>query len=169
MKGLRSGPLTETLKARFAARWERGNEGWQHSYFSPGGGNSLGEVNNVVARLLLDWEPVDALSVNVSLNGWKNKSDSLAGQYVSFNPQNDIVTGAFGGLAPVANFGPVLGPQFGVSPTTSLRQLVAPLLTYPFAPNDAQVPPTGLPRTRRVPTSGTIRPRCGPTGAYPKT
>jgi iron complex outermembrane receptor protein len=137
-EGFVSGPLTDTLRARFAARWDYGNQGWQESYYSPGPGHRLGKVNDFVGRLLLDWKPADAFSLELNLNGWSNKSDPLAGQYIAYNPQNDIVNGAFGGLIPVADFGPVLGPQYGVPPSTSLRQLVAPLVAYPFAPQNAQ-------------------------------
>ncbi len=136
--GYVSGPLTDTLRARFAARRDYSNHGWQESYYSPGPGNTLGRVNDAIARLLVDWNPQDRLSFELSLNGWKNKSDPIAGQYVAYNPQNDIVNGAFGGLVPVAIFGPVLGAQYGVPPGTSLRELVAPLIAYPFAPANAR-------------------------------
>jgi len=138
VEGYLSGPFSDTLKARLSARWDRGSEGWQESYHSPGPGAKLGEVDDFMARVLLDWDPSDQLSVELNLNGWTNKSDPPAGQYVSLNPQNDIATGAFGGLVPVAQFGPVLGEQYGVPADTSLRELVAPLFAYPFAPEDAQ-------------------------------
>jgi iron complex outermembrane receptor protein len=138
LEGFVSGPMTDTVRARFAGRWDRGGEGWQESYHSPGPGHRLGEVDNLVGRVLLDWRPNDGFSLELNLNGWKNRSDPPAGQYVSFNPQNDIVNGAFGGLVPVANFGPVLGARYGVPASTSLSALVAPLIAYPFAPADAQ-------------------------------
>ena len=56
VEGFVSGPLTDTLKARFAARWDYGNEGWQESYHSPGPGHRLGKVNDFVGRLLLGEE-----------------------------------------------------------------------------------------------------------------
>ena len=77
-----SGPLSSTLKARLAFRTEQGGA-WQISQSNPS--DRLGNADRVFGRLLLDWEPTDRLTVQVNLNGWLDRSDSQAGQFVVTN------------------------------------------------------------------------------------
>jgi outer membrane receptor protein involved in Fe transport len=78
-----SGPLTETLSARFAVTGTHSDD-WQKNYLRDG---ELGAQRKVAARLLLDWRPNDDLLVSLKLNGWKDKSDNQAPQLVLAAPR----------------------------------------------------------------------------------
>jgi len=78
--GFVSGSLSETLKARFSARRETRGD-WQRSSSR---NDEIGERDFTVARILLDWEPSDTLRFGVNLNGWQDKSDSQANQFIGF-------------------------------------------------------------------------------------
>ncbi len=78
--GFISGPLADTLKARASVRREtRGN--WQESSSR---NDELGERDFVTGRLLLEWEPSDNLRFLLNANGWQDKSDSQANQFIGF-------------------------------------------------------------------------------------
>lgn len=79
-----SGPLATNLNARLAGRIERA-DGWQQSNSRPGDSN--GKVENYMGRLLVDYDPTDRLRFRVNLNGWKDKSETIAPQYTAFFPQ----------------------------------------------------------------------------------
>ncbi|MGE4430336.1 MAG: TonB-dependent receptor [Sphingobium sp.] len=83
MEGFVSGPLSSTLKARIAGRAEWADP-WQISNSRPDDRN--GRVENYMARFLLDYEPVDTMRFQFNLNGWKDKSDTQAAQYIAFQP-----------------------------------------------------------------------------------
>lgn len=71
-----NGPLTSTLRARIAARGLRGDD-WQYSYTRRDG---LGAKRFFQGRLLLDWTPTDRLKLAFNANGFRDKSDTQAGQ-----------------------------------------------------------------------------------------
>ncbi|BEV01199.1 TonB-dependent receptor [Novosphingobium olei] len=77
--GFVSGPISSTLRARIAARKEYGGD-WQQSASRPG--DTFGKTDRVQARLLLDWDASDRLKLSFNLNGWRDKSDPQAGQFV---------------------------------------------------------------------------------------
>jgi iron complex outermembrane recepter protein len=83
--GFVSGPLTDTLRARFAVQTTQREDGWQQSYTHD---DTLGRANKTLARMLLDWTPNDALSVRLNVNGWLDKSETQAAQLVGLLPQN---------------------------------------------------------------------------------
>lgn len=80
ISGFISGSLSETLKARFSARRETRGD-WQRSSSR---NDEIGERDFTVARILLDWEPSDTVRFSVNLNGWRDKSDSQANQFIGF-------------------------------------------------------------------------------------
>ena len=80
--GFVSGPIGETLRARFAIRTTQSGD-WQRSTTR---NETLGQMNNGAARLLLDFEPSDRVRFSLNLNGWFDKSDTLAGQVTSVEP-----------------------------------------------------------------------------------
>lgn len=80
-QGFVSGPLSSRLGVRLVARHER-SDGWQASLSRPG--DELGERDFTYARLLLDWEPTDRLKLELNVNGWLDKSDTQAAQFVEF-------------------------------------------------------------------------------------
>jgi outer membrane receptor protein involved in Fe transport len=82
-QGYISGPLTDTLKARVAFDVLHGDD-WQYSYTRD---DSLGEAEYYAGRLLLDFEPTDRVRFLLNVNGWRDKSDPLAAQYILAQPQ----------------------------------------------------------------------------------
>jgi iron complex outermembrane recepter protein len=78
-----SGPLTENLLGRFAFKVESGN-GWQESISRPGDSNGARET--FAARLLFDWRPTDALRIQTNFNGWLDRTQPPAAQFVEFIP-----------------------------------------------------------------------------------
>lgn len=83
-----SGPLTDTLRARLAVTGAHADD-WQRSYTR---NDKLGEVAYYGARLLLDWDPVDTVSVEINLNGWRDRSDPQAPQYQTLLSQSPATT-----------------------------------------------------------------------------
>lgn len=78
-----SGPISDTLTARIAGRFER-MDGWQISNSRPDDRN--GKVENYMARLLLDFQPADGVRFQANINGSIDKSDTQAAQYIAFQP-----------------------------------------------------------------------------------
>jgi len=78
--GFISGPLSDTLKVRLSGRHENRGD-WQ---LSSSRDDTNGQRNFTVGRLLVDWEPSDTLHFSLNVNGWKDKSDSQANQFIGF-------------------------------------------------------------------------------------
>src|SRR5882757_307430 len=78
-----SGPLAENLLGRFAFKVESGN-GWQKSISRPGDRNGAPET--FAARLLFDWRPTDVLRIQTNFNGWLDRTQPPAAQFVQFIP-----------------------------------------------------------------------------------
>nr|WP_087575006.1 TonB-dependent receptor [Sphingomonas sp. CDS-1] len=75
-----SGPLTGNIGARLSVRTEQRDE-WQRSMSR---NDELGKRNFTTGRLLIDWSPSDAVRVAINANGWIDKSDTLAAQYMRY-------------------------------------------------------------------------------------
>ncbi|PNU03751.1 hypothetical protein A8V01_22610 [Novosphingobium guangzhouense] len=75
-----SGSLTDTLKARVSVRTEQRGP-WQKSVSR---NDELGKRNFTTGRILFDWSPSDSLRFSLNLNGWVDKSDTIASQYVGY-------------------------------------------------------------------------------------
>jgi len=88
-----SGPLSSNAQARLAVRTEQ-RDGWQRSQTRD---DKLGSRNFTTARLLLDVQPSDALTLEFNLNGWLDKSQNQAAQFVRFAP---AVPGGYQDLVP---------------------------------------------------------------------
>ncbi|ETI65815.1 hypothetical protein C100_00385 [Sphingobium sp. C100] len=86
VEGYVSGPLAEGLKARIAGRAEFA-DGWQRSASRPGDRN--GKVENYMGRFQLAWEPSSSLRFLLNVNGWKDKSETQAGQHIALQFQNE--------------------------------------------------------------------------------
>jgi outer membrane receptor protein involved in Fe transport len=78
-----SGPLSDTLKARIAGHFIRGDD-WQQSYTR---NDSLGRTLAYAGRATFDWEPSGGTQFRLTLNAWRDKSDPQAGQLVAVVPQ----------------------------------------------------------------------------------
>lgn len=83
-QGYASGPLTGTLKARFALRTEQSGD-WQYSYTRH---DTLGARHFTTGRLLLDWDGGNFGRWELNLNGWRDTSDTQAAQYFGYQPSN---------------------------------------------------------------------------------
>lgn len=81
--GFVSGPISRRLDARFAARAEH-SAGWQTSRTRNA---SAGRTDFYTARLLLDGA-TDALSFELNLNGWRDRSDQQVMQARGYLPVN---------------------------------------------------------------------------------
>ena len=76
LSGFVTGPLTDTLRVRLSGRLLRSGD-WQRSLTRNDG---LGEADQLYGRFLTEWEPTSRLKVAINLNGWRDKSDSMAAQ-----------------------------------------------------------------------------------------
>lgn len=76
--GFISGPLSDTLRGRLAARITQGGN-WQESISRPGDKN--GKQDRFEGRLSLDWDPADGIRFQTAITGVRDKSDIQAGQY----------------------------------------------------------------------------------------
>ena len=77
-----SGPLSDTVTARVAGRYER-RDAWQRSYTRE---DSLGRRSFFTGRGLLDWKPSPGVKLELSINGWRDRSESQAAQYRGYAP-----------------------------------------------------------------------------------
>jgi iron complex outermembrane receptor protein len=93
--GFVSGPVADTLNARFAFQTEQMGP-WQHSYNTPTE-QTNGSISRSAARLLLDWEPTDKLKFEFNANGSVDRSEPIAPQLigVSLQAPDSPVNGPF--------------------------------------------------------------------------
>ncbi|MDB5714841.1 MAG: hypothetical protein JWO15_2238 [Sphingomonadales bacterium] len=107
-----SGPITDTLSARFAVKAVSGDD-WQRSYTR---NDTLGKQKNIAGRFLLDWKPVETLRFSLNINGWRDQNDPIAPQKIATTEQNVPGTTGLGGTLPL-NF---------------------PIYSFPNAPHNAR-------------------------------
>ena len=92
-EGFVSGPLTDTVRARFAAKYVTSDEGWQESVSR---GDELGELDKMSLRFSLAADLGDRADVLFTTSYWKDKSDTLApqfqaGNYANLGPVADVI------------------------------------------------------------------------------
>lgn len=80
-EGYISGPISDNLRVRLSGRTEQGGA-WQESTTRPG--DKLGSRDFTTGRLLVDWDPSDAVHLELSANGWIDKSQTQAAQYQAY-------------------------------------------------------------------------------------
>src|SRR5882757_1234438 len=78
-----SGPIGDGVRVRLALRDENSGA-WQYSYTR---NDTNGRAHQLAGRLLVDWDASSTLKFQLNVNGWQDKSDPLALQYVAFNQQ----------------------------------------------------------------------------------
>ena len=78
-----SGPLTDTLRARFAGTNTEGGA-WQKGYFLSRQEN--GSADKAAGRLLLDWTPTDRIDISASLNANYDHSEAQQPQLLRLLP-----------------------------------------------------------------------------------
>ena len=79
-----SGPLADNVGARLAIQNVQADE-WQRSVTRPGDEN--GEEDYTASRLILTINPNDSSEINFNINGWRDKSDPQAFQFVAASPK----------------------------------------------------------------------------------
>ena len=94
VRGFASGPITSTLAARVAIAIDKRGD-WQRSSTRPD--DTLGQRSFWAGRILLDWQPSDAIRFSLNVNGWLDDSDSQAAQFLFYAPS---VPGGYPDLAP---------------------------------------------------------------------
>ena len=85
--GFVSGPITDNLLGRIAISATNG-DGWQKSASRPGDKN--GAPDTFAARFLLDWHPTDRLRIQTNLNGWRDRTQPEAAQFVEYIPNFNL-------------------------------------------------------------------------------
>jgi iron complex outermembrane recepter protein len=80
--GYVSGGLSDTVSVRVAVEQQFG-DGWQKSVTR---NDKLGKRNKTLGRILVDYHPTDRLRFMLNLNGFLDKSDVKAAQYIATVP-----------------------------------------------------------------------------------
>lgn len=83
VSGFVSGPLSDTLRFRIAAKGISGGA-WQYNLAKVGFNNAnetLGNERKVMGRLSLDWTPSDRIQIQATLTGARDHSDLQAPHY----------------------------------------------------------------------------------------
>ncbi|AJA09500.1 TonB-dependent receptor-like protein [Sphingopyxis fribergensis] len=93
-----SGPITNTLRGRVAVKAAY-MDGWQQSYYARPG-DTLGRRREYVGRILLDWQPTERLNVQFNANGWIDRGQPQAGQFIFFRPNLTSGPDGFGFTPP---------------------------------------------------------------------
>ncbi|MGD9663054.1 MAG: TonB-dependent receptor, partial [Porticoccaceae bacterium] len=78
-----SGALSEKVGARLAVQNVQADE-WQKSVTRD---DENGKEDYTAGRLLLNFQPTEASEVSVNINGWRDKSDPQAFQFVAASPK----------------------------------------------------------------------------------
>ena len=85
-EGYVSGPIGETLSARFAVRHESRGD-WQTGYTTP---QQLGKKDFTDGRLIVDWKPIHTLRFEFQATGWKDTSDTQQPQFIEYAANQPI-------------------------------------------------------------------------------
>ncbi|MEZ5481738.1 MAG: TonB-dependent receptor [Porticoccaceae bacterium] len=83
VNGFVSGALSDTVSGRLAFQTAHADE-WQDSLTS---NEENGKEDYTAMRMALRFEPSDTAEINVNINGWTDKSDPQALQYVAATPK----------------------------------------------------------------------------------
>ena len=86
LKGYVGGAMSSVMNYRLAGRVIRQDEPWQYS--NTDHNNRLGEEEKYSLRSIFDLDWGGDSFIRVSLSGWRDRSDTQAGQPVYFNAQN---------------------------------------------------------------------------------
>ena len=86
-----SGPLSDTLRARVSGTYEH-RDGWQISDSRPGDHNA--DLNYFVGRAIVDWSPFHRVRFSLTVNGWVDKSQPQAPQFVALVPETTTLSPA---------------------------------------------------------------------------
>ncbi|MBH0112030.1 TonB-dependent receptor [Novosphingobium sp. YJ-S2-02] len=145
LEGMVNLPLGDVAALRVSGRWENSDKGWQVDQLR---GDRLGEKDRLAGRVSLLFEPGSDFSAYASLSGWRDRSDTQAGQAISLNLTNRLSLGSpsFGpgdanvpGLLDyLENYQPSRARDAGFNTTEQLGQTIglAPGIGAPRADSD---------------------------------
>lgn len=88
--GYVSGPLSDTLGIRISGALQR-RDAWQKSVSRPT--DRLGRQDAGQGRILLAWKPTSGLKFVLNVNGWYNRGESTAGQFMAAKPTVPVPPG----------------------------------------------------------------------------
>lgn len=86
-EGMLNLPIGEHAALRISARSENSGEGWQ---IDQSRGERLGERDRIGARASFLFLPSDAFELFASVSGWRDRSDTQAGQAIALNLTNRL-------------------------------------------------------------------------------
>lgn len=81
--GFVTGPVGAAANARLALHVVQGGD-WQRSYMR---NDTVGAPDVLAGRMIVDFNPAAWAKVSLNVNGWVDKSDSQAAQYIAAFPQ----------------------------------------------------------------------------------
>jgi iron complex outermembrane recepter protein len=84
-EGFISAPLTDGVGIRLSGRWENSDKGWQRSITR---NERLGERDRLGLRAIIAAQLSDRLKLDLNINFWRDRSDTVAGQGVRIIPNN---------------------------------------------------------------------------------
>lgn len=99
-----SGPVTDTVGMRLAARKITTGEDWQYSLTRPE--DTLGKQDKWSARYTMDWAATDMVNIELVVDYWEDDGDPQGAQPVGLSAQNPFVGSA--GLDPRVRNHPLL-------------------------------------------------------------
>jgi outer membrane receptor protein involved in Fe transport len=127
LSGFVGGPLVSGLTGRLALSSET-SDGWQKSVTRQA---TLGAKDTQLGRLILDWKPTDKFTAALTLSGWRDRSETQAGQLEGFRFQSPLnVNNTLDPFNP-ASYLPVPG-------TASYPTPIKNVLAEPIAPHNAR-------------------------------
>ena len=83
LQGYASGPLSDTIAVRVAARGVLGGD-WQKSYTRD---DTNGEEQKIDGRITIDFTPSDSFRLSLTANGFSDRGETVAVQAVKITPQ----------------------------------------------------------------------------------
>lgn len=89
-----TGPISDSLRYRVALQHQR-NDGMQENFRT---GQEIGALDLTTARAMLEWTPTQQLDVNLSINGFVDRSESQMPQVVAIEPGDPIAAPLIPGL-----------------------------------------------------------------------
>jgi outer membrane receptor protein involved in Fe transport len=118
--GYVSGPITDTLGVRIAGQYGYGGP-WQKNFTRD---DSIGKRDYLNGRILAVWNPTSSLKIQLNVNGWRDRSDPLAPQFIGISPQLE----APGGVS-------LVNPRFASYPFSPVTTRAADWSTGRTKPN----------------------------------
>jgi len=112
-------PISDQLQTRIAFRSENSGAGWQKSFTRPE--DKLGKVDRLGVRGEVAWSPSSDFDALLTVNYWRDRSDTEAGQFVALLPTAPAPFIVAGLPAFIAAFHPTSDTTAEWEPATQVR------------------------------------------------